>query len=119
MRTKESIQLLIKEIRDNTKRDLFSDDKSFNKARSTANRKIDLYNTHILFIESEPSEDFLNKQLALVQKKIKLIDKQFDLEYNNAMHKEQFLKTKGKFYRENGFDILNNQLKFLKFILNT
>lgn len=50
MRTKESIQNLIKEIRDNCNRNLFNDEKSFIKARSIANRQIDLHNTHIHYL---------------------------------------------------------------------
>jgi len=118
MRTKESIQNLIKEIRDNCNRDLFNDEKSFIKARSVANRQIDLHNAHIHYIESDPSGEFINKQLSLVEKKIKLIDDQFDLEYNNARQQEQFLKTKTKFYKDRDIDTLKTQFKFLTFLLN-
>jgi hypothetical protein len=118
MRTKESIKKLIEDKRNTVKKEYYSDDKLFDRAKKEATKEIEFYKTCILYLESNPSEDFLNKQLSSVGSRITSIDREFDVAKSFAKNKEHFLKTKTKFYKDRDIDKLKTQINYLNFILD-
>jgi hypothetical protein len=105
MRTKEEvkqlIQLRVAELQGEGKK----------KSKRLDNYLL-LYRTSLLYLESDPTEGFVNKQYEYVNKRIAWIEK--------LCQERKLATTKDETEYKNSFGMveLNNQLKYLKFLLN-
>lgn len=105
MKTKEEvrqlIQLRVAELRD-------QGDK---KSKRLDNYLI-LYRTSLLYLESDPTEDFVNKQYESVNKRIDTLERACQ------ERKLATVKDETKYKNNLGMLELKSQLKYLKFLLN-
>jgi hypothetical protein len=92
--------------------------KSIERLKSKANKQIEFYNKCILYLESKPTDEFIAKQIRSVENVIKVIDREFDYHLDNCKNQEQFIKNRSNFYKDRGIQKLNEQLKYLNFLLN-
>jgi hypothetical protein len=82
------------------------------REESKCKKEIAFYRDCVLYIQSNPTKEFLVKQKESVLQKIDNIEQ--------AMIKREFTLTKDKtaFKKSLGIDKLNTQLKYLNFILD-
>jgi len=122
MITKKQIEQKIadlkKEFADVSKSKDEKDQKKIKRMKSMVNKKTKFYKTCILYVESEPTEEYIKKQKAQVLVKMENIKKAFKDALSQSQYKEAFAKTEKSFEKELGMTKLKDQLKHLDFLIN-
>jgi hypothetical protein len=105
MKTKEEVRQLI-ELRVAELKD------QGDKKSKRLDNYLTLYRTSLLYLDSDPNEAFVNKQYEYVNKRIAWIEK--------LCQERKLATVKDETEYKNSFGMvdLNNQLKYLKFLLN-
>jgi hypothetical protein len=88
--------------------------KKLKKAEDVAKKKMEFFNTCVLYLESNPSVEFVEKQRVDVISKIENIEKEFNRLYDLSKNKEQFIKTKTFFLQDTWSDQAKGTVKIFK-----
>lgn len=92
--------------------------KQIERIRSKANKRVEFYNRCMLYIETLPSDEFIDKQINQVKKSISAIDREFEYHLGLCKNEDAFIRNKASFYKDRGIHKLNEQLEYLTFISN-
>ncbi|MET7253441.1 hypothetical protein [Dyadobacter fermentans] len=94
------------------------EDKEFKQNK----KRIEYLNECVLYLETSPTEEFLEREVKRLEANIVYIDKQFDKwlsrQHFSAQAPHQRQKSKKTFEKESGIPKLRQQLKTIEFLLN-